>query len=331
MGTHALQGVNLGGWLVLEKWMTPTLFEGTDAIDEYSLSLTANGKEAIRRHHEVFITEEDFIWMAEHNIQAVRVPIGYWVFGNERPYVSGIDKLDWAFIMAEKYGMRVLVSLHGAPGSQNGNDHSGRVGRRDWYRSKQYREETILYLERIAHRYKDSSAFWGIELLNEPVSGLFQFKLRKFYAAAVRRLRVIVRSDTWIVYHDAFTPRLLSGALGRVSRPIAMDIHWYQFFPWTRWMKLKWYFRFLDHRRGLLRRLSRRQPVIVGEWSLTISDKTMKHYPKNREWDYFEEHGRRQVDAYSESLGWFYWTYKTEQRGIWHFRSMVEDGHIILK
>ena len=35
--THApvrLRGVNLGGWLVLEKWMTPSLFEGLSATDE---------------------------------------------------------------------------------------------------------------------------------------------------------------------------------------------------------------------------------------------------------------------------------------------------------
>ena len=29
-----LRGVNLGGWLVLEKWMTPSLFEGLAATDE---------------------------------------------------------------------------------------------------------------------------------------------------------------------------------------------------------------------------------------------------------------------------------------------------------
>ena len=29
-----LRGVNLGGWLVLEKWMVPSLFEGLAATDE---------------------------------------------------------------------------------------------------------------------------------------------------------------------------------------------------------------------------------------------------------------------------------------------------------
>ena len=32
-----LHGVNLGGWLILEKWMTPELFNNLSAEDEFSL------------------------------------------------------------------------------------------------------------------------------------------------------------------------------------------------------------------------------------------------------------------------------------------------------
>ena len=32
-----VKGVNLGNWLVLEKWMSPALFAGTTAEDEYYL------------------------------------------------------------------------------------------------------------------------------------------------------------------------------------------------------------------------------------------------------------------------------------------------------
>ena len=32
--TTRLRGVNLGGWLVLEKWMTASLFDGLEATDE---------------------------------------------------------------------------------------------------------------------------------------------------------------------------------------------------------------------------------------------------------------------------------------------------------
>jgi len=31
-----LRGVNLDGWLVLEKWMTPSMFDGLQATDETS-------------------------------------------------------------------------------------------------------------------------------------------------------------------------------------------------------------------------------------------------------------------------------------------------------
>src|SRR5580704_15158218 len=34
-----LRGVNLGGWLVLEKWMVPTVYRDSDAPDEYGLCL----------------------------------------------------------------------------------------------------------------------------------------------------------------------------------------------------------------------------------------------------------------------------------------------------
>ena len=37
MGLNYIKGVNLGNWLVLEKWMNPALFDGTTADDEYYL------------------------------------------------------------------------------------------------------------------------------------------------------------------------------------------------------------------------------------------------------------------------------------------------------
>lgn len=37
MDEDFIKGVNLGGWLLLERWMSPSLFAGTDAVDEYTL------------------------------------------------------------------------------------------------------------------------------------------------------------------------------------------------------------------------------------------------------------------------------------------------------
>ena len=53
----------------------------------------------------------------------VRIPIGYWAFevGAGEPYISGqLPYLQKAVTWAGNHGLKVIVDLHGAPGSQNG-------------------------------------------------------------------------------------------------------------------------------------------------------------------------------------------------------------------
>lgn len=323
-----LRGVNLGGWLLLERWMTPALFAGTVAKDEFTFIQTAGAAEKVAEHYKTFITEEDFRWLAEHGVNAVRIPIGYWVFGDVPPFIGSIDRLDWAVNMAAKYKLKVLLCLHGAPGSQNGKDHSGRIGEAAWFRSADYRERTIRFLERLAAHYKDEPAIWGIELLNEPKFGLLHLRLRRFYREAYRRLTKVARPGTRIVFHDAFTPRLLSGAIiERPDFPVVMDVHWYQFGNVReRFEPLTHYFKRVGRRVGLIHHLERRQPIIIGEWSVVLSGKVLAKSDGLSEAEAVRQHAALQAGVYAQALGWFYWTYKTEQRGIWHFRSQVEEG-----
>lgn len=319
-----LRGVNLGGWLILEKWMTPGVFEGTEAIDEYTFMQTPGARERLRAHQREFMSEEDFAWMRDNGIEAVRIPVGYWVFDGDGPFVSCIGRLDWAFRMAEKYGLRVLVSMHGAPGSQNGHDHSGRVGEARWHKDSAHRQQTIDALVRLAERYRDSPALWGIELLNEPLTKLFNLKLRRFYRRAYRTLNRIVRPDTRIVFSDAFTPRLMNAALW--PRVATMDIHWYHFvFVINNYLPLDWYYFVVRTHGWLIWWLRLVQPVIIGEWNGIIGGKVLDKYPKAQHDEIIREHTERQLRAYRHADAWFYWNYKTEARGVWHFRSLVED------
>ena len=53
----------------------------------------------------------------------VRIPIGYWAFevGPGEPYISGqLPYLQNAIGWAANHNLKVIVDLHGAPGSQNG-------------------------------------------------------------------------------------------------------------------------------------------------------------------------------------------------------------------
>ena len=45
------------------------------------------------------------------------------------PYVfGGMEYIDKAVEWAVQFNMTVLIDLHGCPGSQNGQDHSGKSG-----------------------------------------------------------------------------------------------------------------------------------------------------------------------------------------------------------
>lgn len=322
----AVRGVNLGGWLVLEKWMTPSLFAGTDAKDEYTFMQTPGARERLRSHQKNFIREADFKWLRDNGVQAIRIPVGYWIIDGDEPFASSIGRLDWAFTMAQKYNLEVLLCLHGAPGSQNGHDHSGRIGKALWYTDKSYRASTIDLLERLALRYRDNPKFWGLELLNEPKLGVFQFALRRFYRDAYARLARTLCPSTRIIFHDAFTPRLMNAAVTGSARTM-MDIHWYHFaFLAHKWTPLWMYWQLVSWHGRLAANLRNWQGIVVGEWSGVLSHEALQKQPATRHTPLQREHITRQLRAYAQADAWFYWTYKTEEPGIWNYRSLVEDG-----
>ncbi|HEY8159846.1 MAG TPA: hypothetical protein VIF10_14190 [Methylobacter sp.] len=53
-----MRSVNLGGWLVLEKWMAPSVFEGLEAVDEtsYCVEPGDRAEQALKKHWDGFIT-----------------------------------------------------------------------------------------------------------------------------------------------------------------------------------------------------------------------------------------------------------------------------------
>ena len=105
-------GVNLGGWLVLEKWMTPSVFADTDATNEYELSQTEIGIKRIQRHRQTFIQEDDIKWLSRVGIKLLRLPIGYWAIEDQPPYISAKPQIDWLMDTAERHGLKVLLDLH---------------------------------------------------------------------------------------------------------------------------------------------------------------------------------------------------------------------------
>ncbi len=331
MSEHrALRGVNFGGWLVLERWMTPRLFSGTDARDEYTFMQTDDARAKIDSHRKSFVTESDFRWLNRHKIDLIRLPVGYWVLQSDGPYVEAKKYLDWAFFMAEKYSLGILLDLHGAPGSQNGNDHSGKIGRAGWFKNKKLRQDTIEVLSNLDQRYEKSPAYWGLELINEPRSPLlYGFILRKFYKQAAKELG---EKSRYLIFHDAFRPRIMNGSLGQ-RRHVAMDMHIYHMANGLRlFLHLKQYLRRFSSWYGkLIKKLAKRQPIIIGEWSAVIRGESLKSLGEDTANELMYEFGQSQVDLYDgQALAWFYWNYKTDDPGVWNFKSLVDDKKINL-
>ena len=224
--------VNLGNWLVLEKWMSPALFEGTTAEDEYYLprQLSKEVYEArIKIHRAEYITERDFTRIKSMGMDAVRIPVPYFIFGDREPFIGCVEELDKAFCWAEKYGLQILIDLHTAPDSQNGFDNGGISGVCKWSQEPDEVEFELSVLERLAKRYGTRPGLWGIEILNEPIledmwttmdvanrykpadpekargsrPNTMEF-IRSFYLEAYDRIRKYMPDEKYVVIHDAF-------------------------------------------------------------------------------------------------------------------------------
>lgn len=307
--------------------MTPSLFEGTDAVDEWTFMQLPDARKKIRAHHQSFITEKDFAWLAKHNVQLVRVPVGYWIFDGDDPYIGAIDRLDWVFYIAKRYGIKVLICLHGAPGSQNGNDHSGRICTPNWQKSYECQRQTHDVLLKLAQRYNDREELWGIELLNEPKVTIWKPVVRRFYRTSFERLSTVLRKDVHIIFHDGFKPRYMSGAIGSRARRAMMDIHWYHFTDWLhRRLPLSWFFALVKMRAGFIHRLQKHQRVIIGEWSGVLDGNKMRKYTKEQQERYARHYIQLQKTAYDKADAWCYWSYRTEANDTWSYRTMVERG-----
>lgn len=316
-----LRGVNLGGWLVLEPWLTPSLFKGSDAVDEYTYcQLHTKNLANLTKHREEFITERDFAWLHEHGVQAARLPVGYWLFGDELPYAATVTYVDKAFSWAEKHGLQIVVDLHGAPTSQNGKKHSGRVGATNWDSQR-----TLAVLIRIAERYGRHPALLGISLLNEPSPKLGKAALKSFYEQAYRELQSRVQKGTWIIFSDAFRPWWWRREFKQEDFPaMTIDYHHYQIYSWIdRLLPVRcqlWRTRYTMAAK--VRRMATRHPVAVGEWSLAFrGGKAVT--PAQR-----QQYACAQQAAFSRAEAWFFWTYKTQYGGTWSFRDCVEKGLI---
>lgn len=296
-----IRGVNLGNWLVLEKWMCTALFDGTTAEDEYELprQLPREVYEArIRLHRAEYITERDFVIIKSRGFNMVRLPIPFFVFGDVEPYIGCVEEVDKALDWAERYGLQVLLDLHTVPGSQNGFDNGGMCGVCKWAQRPDHVEFALTVLERLAKRYGTRKGLYGIEVLNEPVSEkvwelmdiphrypnadknrtagsapIDKTFLRKFYLEAYDRLRVYLPEEKAVVLHDGFDLLCWKDFMQDKEkyRNVVLDTHQYLMMAELMGcgLTVEEYLRFIrETYQGQIEEMEHYFPVICGEWCL---------------------------------------------------------------
>jgi glucan 1,3-beta-glucosidase len=326
-----LRGVNLGGWLVLEKWMVPTVYRGTDADDEYGLCLALGNRAEARlnEHRESFITAEDFRWIKKRGLNVVRLPVGYWALEAPKPYVKSERFIDFALEQARQNGLKLLLDLHGAPGSQNGWDHSGRSGEIGWDKDPNNVKETVRVLEAFAQEYGKHPALFGIELLNEPRDVIPIETLKDFYQEAYAHIRKYADPRIAVVFHDSFRAMAWKDFMKPPEYSnVLIDTHLYQTFgDADRERTAQQQIIFALGRKDTLDEMQREElPTFVGEWSLSLPDHSLDGLSAFQSDLVSGAYGDAQLLSFESSRGWFFWSYKLEHNSEWNFRYCVERG-----
>lgn len=319
MKTSEIKGVNLGGWLVLERWITPEVFRGTDVADEYSLCVQLGHEQAAQRltdHRRSFITEETIAQIANSGLNTVRLPVGYWLFGGVEPYVDGASRyVDQLFIWAEKHNVSVIVDLHAAPGSQNGWDHSGRAGTIGWHQDPNNVDATLRFLANLCEKYGAQASLIGVEVMNEPHWSVPIEVLMDYYRRAYQVVREKCPEQIAVVFSDAFRAGELSSALaGSNMQNIALDMHLYQLFTDAdRKLDLKGHLRKVTKVWPKTIRESSRLPVLIGEWSAAMDESHTRYTNED-----YKKYFLVQVKTFElHGAGWVYWTTHTQDGGAW--------------
>jgi len=164
------------------------------------LNNAARAKELLDDRAKNFIADKDYQDMADIGLNTVRLPIGYWTFGNKyndtplfepfsrwaSVYNNTLEQVHEHVQLALNHGIGVLLDLHGAPGSQNGADHSGVDHDTQFYNKQEYIDTLVNVLRHLTEDFKHYPNIVGVELLNEPRD---HGNLQKFYHAAYAQVR----------------------------------------------------------------------------------------------------------------------------------------------
>ncbi len=306
--TVTLKGVNLGGWLLQESWMTPnngvdkvwgnhdTLRVLTERFGDYG------AMQLIKSYEDNWITSRDLDYLASLGVNCVRVPFWYRNLYKTDDCKGEPDftRLDWIVEECSKRRIYVILDLHGAPGFQSDDHSCGKVNSSVLYDSSakgaRARELTLRVWCETAKHYKSNPAVAAYDLLNEPMNG-FSYKQKKdavLWRLYDRIYNTVRREDSEHII-------TLEGIWDLSNLPGPQKFHWenviYQLHNYN-WSRFEIRAKLLDAKRHEKWNV----PIMVGEFQAAGI------------WDFV-------LDSYNKAgFSWLTWTYKgakCEQGSDW--------------
>lgn len=337
--------------------MTPSLYDATTpaTADEWHLC-NELGKDqclsTLNSHWSTFYTRDDFVEIQQAGLTAVRIPLGYWAVDllDYEPYVSGqypylIQAVQWA----GQLGLKVLIDIHGAPGSQNGWEETGLVGAVGFTDNTTNTDRTLNVLQNLTTEFSKSEyggVVTNIELLNEPTLALDTLKVFYTLGAAIvapansSGINVTINDGffephTWANYDpnnaDATSP----------APYLTVDTHqFWAFAPFLTYNEdeILQSVCTLGAEIKQMANVSGIPPTLVGEWSLSTgitanstTDASLDQTKRNWFRKLFEAQNAAFTPntAGQSSIGWYFWAWKTEYDiDAWSYRKGVSYQYI---
>ncbi|MCI9617831.1 MAG: cellulase family glycosylhydrolase, partial [Eubacterium sp.] len=201
-----LRGTNAGGWLVQESWMN-----ATNTRDQKAIMASLDSRFGTEKMYKLLDVYESNYWTTSDfdncknlGMSVIRVPFTYmnlyqydstrkdWVLRS-----NAFQKLDWFINECSKRGIYVILDLHGAFGSQNGQDHSGEVidnvSDVTFFSNEYNKNKTLELWKTVASHYAGNPTVAGYDTLNEPgeKAGTTNAKHWAFYNQMYQTIRAV--------------------------------------------------------------------------------------------------------------------------------------------
>lgn len=331
-----LKGINAGQILLQEGWMSPFALEPSKKEDgryvkdsdgnlqypefseeEFRAGIRSNPnlntydlEELMAIYWNCFFTEEDFRIIKEDlQLNTIRLPFYYLNILNEdltlKSEEEAFSYLDWFISQAARQELYVVLDLHGAPGSQNGYEHSGVKDREAnlWDREENV-AATVALWDFVSHHYTETAPELGkwiatYDLMNEPTYG-YQGVTNRNCWDVFDRIYDAIRDNQ---DHHVIT---MEGCWDFSTLPdpaeygwenVQYEYHWYNW--WSDVLPYEVLYTYYD-----TTNIGRDYdvPVFIGEFTL---------FEDTQRW-------QKQLTMFDErNYSWTIWNYKTTVTGWW--------------